>query len=188
MVLFGASKPGAIMESWRCDICGKAHGELLMDVAFQRPQLFFEVPEEERGERVWMDADTNADLCVIDGSVFLIRAFLPIPAGGEQIFRLGVWVRVDEEAFRTYHSYGWDADTPPVYGAHLESEVPGYPSTRQLGATVKLRGHQDRPVVYLDAADHPLALEQANGITMSRVHEILQRCLPELFGDSAPPN
>jgi hypothetical protein len=152
-----------------------------MDVAFERPQPLLDVPEEERAARVWIDAATNADLCVVDGVVFLIRAFLPIDVEGGRTFRFGVWVRVDEAAFRTYASCAWDAAHPPACPGRLASEVPGYPATQHLGATVRFKGPADRPVLRLDASDHPLALEQARGITVARVHEILQRCLPALF-------
>jgi len=170
------------MERWNCGICGKEHGELPMDVAFQKPEQFFDVPEAERAERVWISADSNADLCVVDGSVFLVRACLPIKVEGNRTFRFGVWVRVDEDAFKTYDSCGWDPENPPAYSGRLASEVPGYPSTVDRGATVRFAGHNDRPVIELDVTDHPLAVEQQHGITVSRVHEILERCFPTLFG------
>jgi hypothetical protein len=176
------------MERWTCAVCGKLHGDLPMDIAFQRPQQFFEVPEVDRADRIWMNAAANADFCVLDAKVFLVRAFRPIQVEGNRTFRFGVWVRVDEAAFSTYHSCARDLDNPPSYAGYLASEVPAYPKTLDLSARVQLAGHNDRPTIKLDVCDHPLVLEQQNGITLLLVHEILERCFPTLFGEQTPPN
>ncbi len=42
-------------------------------------------------------------------------------------------------------------------------------------------GRTPGPVIYLRAEDHPLAREQKSGITMARVHEILESTMPQLF-------
>ena len=60
--------------------------------------------------------------------------------------------------------------------------LPGYPDTDTLEAeALLLRGANARPVIYLRAEDHPLAREQKSGITMARVHEILESAMPPLF-------
>jgi hypothetical protein len=153
-----------------------------MDIAWNRPKHFFEVPEEERDQRVWFDADQNADLCVIDGVTFLIRGVLPIPIDdGSGSFRFGVWVLVEKPSFETYLEYRGEGNDSPSFSGLLSAEVPGYPSTYLLEADVKLRGVTERPRIRLRPSSHPLALEQLHGISPHRVHEIVHTVFPELF-------
>lgn len=152
-----------------------------MDVAYARPQQYFEIPEEERDERVWFNQETNADLCVIDGDSFLIRAYLPIPVEETAEFRHGVWVLVEEPDFRKYMTLEGDGSGEPSFEGRLSSEVPGYPSTFMLNADIQLGPTTERPMVHLKPSAHPLSAEQRQGISMARVHELVQAAFPEMF-------
>lgn len=168
--------------SWKCAFCDELHDELPMDVAYARPQQYFEVPEAERNERVWFNQDTNADLCVIDGASFLIRACLPIPVEEGAEFRQGVWVLVDKPDFLTYVALEGDGSSHPPFEGRLSSEVPGYPSTLMLRADVQLGPSTQRPLIHLKPSAHLLSTEQRQGISMGRVHELVHAAFPEMFG------
>ena len=60
----------------------------------------------------------------------------------------------------------------PFFG-WLCTSLPAYPETLHLKTMVHLRDYGIRPYVELEATDHPLAVEQRNGITMERVQEIV---------------
>jgi len=152
-----------------------------MDVAYARPQQYFEVPEAERDERVWFNQDTNADLCVIDGESFLIRACLPIPVAEGEEFRHGVWVLVDKSDFLTYVALEGDGSNQAPFEGQLSSEVPGYPSTLMLRADVQLGQSTERPMIRLKPSAHLLSAEQRQGISMGRVHELVHAAFPEKF-------
>ena len=47
-----------------------------------------------------------------------------------------------------------------------------YPDTLLLKTHVHLRGVNARPLIELEPTDHPLAVEQRNGITAARVREL----------------
>jgi hypothetical protein len=100
----------------------------------------------------------------------------------EDEFRWGVWVEVEEASFRRYLEL-WDATAPdePPFRCRLSAVLPGYPDTDTLEGDARLRGANARPVIYLRAEDHPLVREQKSGITMARVHEILESAMPQLF-------
>src|SRR6266545_2498135 len=117
------------MTKWTCALCDAEHDELPMDIAYARPQHYFEIPEDERAARVRFDNETNADVCVIDGEAFLIRCALPIPVDGGEEFRHGIWVVVEESAFRKYVTFDGDGSNEPPFEGRLASEIPGYPST-----------------------------------------------------------
>ena len=169
------------MAKWNCGICQEEHDELPMDIAYARPQHYFEIPAAERDQRALFNDETNADVCVIDGTVFLVRAFLPVPVEGGKEFRHGVWVQLDEPGFRKYATFEGDgSDEPPLEGK-LSSEVPGYPSTFLLPVEIQLGEPTQRPSVRLKPAAHLFSTEQRDGITMTRVHELVQAAVPQMF-------
>ena len=170
-----------MMAKWKCNTCGEEHDEIPMDVAYARPQHYFEIPQAERDQRASFNDETNPDVCVIDGGLFLLRAFLPVPVEGGKEFRHGVWVMVDEQDFRKYITFEGDgSDEPPLQG-RLSSEVAGYPSTFLLPVEIQLGPPTQRPSVRLKPSEHLFSTEQREGITMTRVHELVQAAFPEMF-------
>lgn len=169
------------MATWRCAVCTEEHDELPMDIAYARPQHYFEIPEAEREQRVWFNQDTNADVCVIDGDAFLIRGYLPVPVEGGSEFRHGVWVLVNESAFRKYATFEGDGSSEPRFEGRVSSEIPGYPSTFLLDAEVQLGRDTQRPSVHLKPGEHPLSTDQKEGISMARVHQLVRAALPGIF-------
>ena len=65
---------------------------------------------------------------------------------------------------------------PPSFG-WLSTSLPGYPETLHLKTMVHTREVGRRPRVELEPTDHPLAVEQRQGITWERVQEIAERML-----------
>ena len=60
----------------------------------------------------------------------------------------------------------------------LTTELPIYPvSTLSLKTNVRTRPVGERPLIELEPTDHPLAVEQREGITLARVIEIAERVL-----------
>ena len=74
----------------------------------------------------------------------------------------------------------WDAPDCPKAGPFfgwLSSALKVYPDTFNLKTHVHLRADLI-PLVELEPTDHPLAVEQRNGITVDRVVEIAEALLP----------
>ncbi|MFI0986366.1 DUF2199 domain-containing protein [Streptomyces exfoliatus] len=90
-------------------------------------------------------------------------------------FSWGVWVSLSEENFARTHDL-WDdpaREQEPPYFGWLSTELPVYPhSTLQLKTHVHTRAVGQRPLIELEPTDHPLAVEQREGITTSRVREL----------------
>jgi hypothetical protein len=104
---------------------------------------------------------------------------------GESVFSWGVWVSLSEAGFvRTgelWETEGREAE-PPMFG-WLSSELPVYtPSTLSLKTRVHTQPVGLRPWVELEPTDHPLAVEQRNGIGMSRVQEFAELLLHDPQG------
>ncbi|HEX4157709.1 MAG TPA: DUF2199 domain-containing protein, partial [Rhizomicrobium sp.] len=62
-------------------------------------------------------------------------------------------------------------DEPPKFG-WLSNNLSLYPETLSLKTNLHLRGGGIRPFIELEPTDHPLAIEQREGISIERVEEI----------------
>ncbi|MFN3153623.1 DUF2199 domain-containing protein [Bremerella sp.] len=163
-------------DGFHCQTCGEYHAELPMDFGWDQPDAYWTIPEEERAQR----CETNRDWCVIDQKEFFIRGCLEIPVvDGDGLFVWGAWCSLSEASFqRTMETWNSPSrqNEEPMFGWFC-SEVPGYPDTICLKSLVHLREVGIRPAIQLEPTDHPLAVEQREGITMDRVREIVEGIL-----------
>jgi hypothetical protein len=169
------------MFEFKCTSCGSIHQGMPTFGALA-PLHFYGIPDGERKARCVLTADD----CVIDGEWFYIRGCVEIPVHGEEEpFVYGLWASVSEESYaefqRTFHS-SRRSQVGPFFG-WLNAELALYPSTENLKTLVHLRDDGIRPYIELEPTDHPLALEQRNGISVERVGEIY--AYYEALGDKA---
>jgi len=155
---------------FRCTSCGQTH-EGMPTFGARAPLSFYEIPELERDER----CDLGSDDCVIDGSAFFVRGCIDIPVHGhDEPFSWGVWVSLSQTRYLQWIKY-FDAShrshIGPFFG-WLDAALKPYPDTINLKTHVCLRDNGIRPYIELEPTDHPLALEQRNGISPERVAEI----------------
>ena len=145
-----------------CASCGQLHRGMPTFGA-DAPLSYYEVPEADRGKRCSLGSDD----CVIDEKSFFVRGCIDIPVHGEEEqFSWGVWVSLSEASFSE-----WIAcfDEPrrsqvgPFFG-WLNAWLKPYPDTLSLKTRVHLRDNGIRPYIELEPTDHPLALEQMEGI------------------------
>jgi hypothetical protein len=68
-------------------------------------------------------------------------------------------------------------ESEPPYFGWLQAQLPLYPPTLNLKTMVHTQPVSMRPLVELEPTDHPLAVEQHQGITMKRVQEIAELVL-----------
>jgi hypothetical protein len=163
-----------MQHAWTCRCCGKQFNTIQLDMAFKAPDHWFQMPEDER-ERIGKLGD---DICSIERDIF-IRGVIEIPINGvNDHFRWGTWVSVSEESFKRVIEL-WRApvieDEAPKFG-WLCNNISIYPETLHLKTHVHLRGNNKRPSIELEPTDHPLAIEQRQGISMARVEEIVAAC------------
>jgi len=158
------------MFRFKCTSCDEWH-EGMPTFGANAPLYFYGIPDEERGKRCVLDSDT----CIVDQAHFFVRGCLEIPVHGEtDAFSWGVWVSLSQAHFAEFKAY---YDSPkrshigPFFG-WLSAELPLYPSTENLKTRAHLRDDGIRPYIELEPTDHPLAVEQRNGISVDRVAEI----------------
>lgn len=156
--------------SFKCSTCSETHHGM-PSFGAHAPLSYYEVPEQERASR----CDLSSDACVIDGKTFFVRGCLDIPVHGQpEPFSWGVWVSLSEANFLQWVAL-FDkkerAQMAPYFG-WLNAWLSPYPDTMNLKTMVHLRDDGSRPYIELEPTDHPLAVEQRDGISVERVAEI----------------
>jgi hypothetical protein len=87
-------------------------------------------------------------------------------------------VEVDEEFFLKYVGNNEDELKGSCFRAQIANEIPGYERTIGIAAEMRIGRAKDRPSVRVTDRSHTLAGEQEKGISMARVHEIVEECFP----------
>ncbi len=153
-----------------CVDCGQVHRGM-PSFGADRPLSYYVVPENERERRCIIGSDD----CVIDDQSFFIRGCLEIPVqGASEPFVWGVWVSLSDASYRQWRDrFGQSkrSHIGPFFG-WLDAWLEPYPDTINLKTQVHLRDDGIRPYIELEPTDHPLAIEQREGISVERVAEI----------------
>ncbi|MCW7471707.1 MULTISPECIES: DUF2199 domain-containing protein [Leptospira] len=153
-----------------CSCCNQTINEI-PSFAWDKPLDAYDVPDEN----VDTDIFLNSDLCVINDKWFYVRGCIEIPIIDEDDFFIwGVWVSLSETNFFEFQSI-LDKEKRSHYGPYfgwLSADLKVYPDTHNLKTRLHIRDNGIRPYIEVEQNGHPLALEQANGITKQRLGEI----------------
>ena len=123
----------------------------------------------------------TGDTCVADGHHF-VRGRLEIPIlGSHEWWSWGVWASLGEESYQRSQELWHDPERdrqPPYFGwfsTHLPTEL--YPETLHLKCAVHERPPGERPLIILEPTDHPLAIDQREGISLERARAMAETLL-----------
>jgi hypothetical protein len=160
---------------YRCAVCGGEHDDLPA-VASNAPAQYDWATEEERAANFELTTDT----CVWNNEHFFIRSVLELPfSDRDGTFSFGVWSTLSEANFKLYLD-AWDRSDRGAFETMFgwfSNQLPGYPETVGLACQVQPRSDGLRPVITLEPTNHPLAQQQAFGISFDEavryVHEHL---------------
>jgi hypothetical protein len=153
--------------SYKCQTCGGDHAEL--------PHIGSDAPDHW-SESLRDDPTSllTEDLCIIENRDFFVRGVIEIPIHDyEHEFGWGVWVSHKEENFNAYRQNSDTPDIGPFFG-WLCNRITFYSdSTINLKTMAHYRGDGLRPRIVLEPSDHPLYLQQRDGITLADAWEIV---------------
>ncbi|MEM8533350.1 MAG: DUF2199 domain-containing protein [Chloroflexota bacterium] len=136
------------------------------------PDIWLDMAEEERKTGCILDEET----CVIKGVYFFLKGNLDIPfKDSKEFFTYTVWVSLNKEHFERIVSLWGNPlrSKEPPYFAWLATRLPSYPETINLKTQVYINDIGMRPTVILEPNDHPLAVEQRQGMDRTRIEEIV---------------
>ncbi|HEX8567601.1 MAG TPA: DUF2199 domain-containing protein [Pyrinomonadaceae bacterium] len=158
-----------------CSKCGEVHDDL-PDIGFDKPDHWWDVPENEREKRIELTENT----CIIDNEHFFIRGVIEIPVHSyEHRLGFGVWISQKKENFYTYLENPDSNEIGPFFG-WLCNEI-GYndEKTLLLKTTAHFRGGNSRPLIEVESTEHPLSIDQQNGISLEKAWKIVHFYLDE---------
>ncbi len=120
------------------------------------------------------DSLLTEDLCIIEGHDFFVRGVIEIRVRDyEQEFGWGVWVSHKKENFEVYRKHFDAADIGPFFG-WLATEIDYYSEpTLNLKTRAHYRGVGLRPRIVLEPSEHPLYLQQRDGISLGDAWKIV---------------
>lgn len=163
-----------------CSVCGERH-LLSLSYNFQFPLAAGAIPKDEVEERVVL----TPDQCVIDNQDFYLRGRIPIPVHGlDEPFIWAVWAEISPKNFlRTVELWTTEGrEAEPPFAGYLNSELTLYGNTVDLELSVQTQPVGRRPHFTVIDPDHPLAIEQRDGISLERIERITEQVLhPEAF-------
>ncbi|MEV6212391.1 DUF2199 domain-containing protein [Kitasatospora sp. NPDC051914] len=163
-----------------CTCCGEQHEGPPMSYAPVAPPVW------KRRYALRRDCLLTEDLCVVKGEHFYVRGLIELPVlDAEETFSWGVWVSLSAANFDRMQQL-WDnpaREQEPPYFGWLTTELPYPEPTLLLKTHVHTQSVGSRPLIELEPTDHPLAVEQREGITMARVHEFAEMLLGSFAGD-----
>jgi hypothetical protein len=155
---------------FKCTSCDEVHVGM-PSFGAEAPLSYFAIPENEREQRCSLGSDD----CVIDGDSFFVRGCIEIDVHDEEEpLSWGVWVSLSEASFKKWVAVFDEplrSDVGPFFG-WLDAWIKPYPETMNLKTMVHLRNNGIRPYIELEPTEHPLAVEQRDGISVARVAEI----------------
>jgi hypothetical protein len=162
-----------------CTCCGKDIGDVPRGWSRPAPDYW---GNDGAGDESFLDEE----LCYIDvpsagEQHFFIRGNLEIPVhgDGEDSLVYTVWTSLSPGNFRRAVERWTDPERvqePPYFG-WLSTRLPGYPETLSLKTHVHTREPGRRPLIELEPTDHPLAVEQREGVPLHRLAEIAELCV-----------
>jgi len=166
---------GEKVMKWRCQICGVEHSDFPICFGIEAPWRAL-VAESEFGRRV----ELNADQCVVDSQSFFIRGHIQIPIHEyPEPLLFSVWSSLSEKSF-CHMCDRWEspdrASDPPYFG-WLCSSIHVYPNTIHLKLSVQSRSPGIIPLFTVEPTEHPLAVDQQNGISLKRWYELAHQLL-----------
>jgi len=161
-----------------CAACGQEHDTDKISFGADAPVIWHLITENER--RASMLAGEQCEITSKEGRSYYIRACLEIPIkGAPEKFLWTVWCSLSEKNYRDMGAH-WQnpqrANLPP-HPAWLCTRIPGYPDAAGLKAKLRQREPGLRPLVELEPADHPLSVDQREGIDPARLQQIITKLL-----------
>lgn len=162
--------------SFVCRSCDETHDGVPLVWGPDAPTLYQQLSAKERADRAFL----STDQCIVDDEHHFMRAELTIPIiGSELSFVWLVWVSQSHDNFfklaDQWEMTGRETE-PPTFG-WLSSSLPLYPETLNMKTMLHQRQVGIRPYVEIEPSEHPLAVEQKNGITMQTAEDYAARLL-----------
>ncbi len=158
-------------ETYVCFRCGETHPGPPLSYGASAPYSYQQLSWFSKRLRARLTSDT----CTIGRRHFFIVGNIVCPIiGRNAAFSWTVWVSLSARNFERSLDL-WDVqgrESEPPYFGWLNTLLPGYPDTLNLKTSVHTQPVGARPLIELEATDHPLSIDQRGGMSWERVNQI----------------
>jgi hypothetical protein len=145
-----------------CSVCGKDHPVDDIEKTFRLPDVVFQIPEDERENRV----KVNSNFCALDDSRVFVRGLIPVPVKGkDEPYCWGVWAEVAWDTYSQLYNT-WDDDDCSMFEdlkGLVANALPTYEDTIDLPVRI-VRQPDTRPFFFV-IRNHSLKQDQEEGIS-----------------------
>ena len=161
---------------FKCNCCGKIYDNIPLTFGNDYPAFYNSIPKNEIKNRI----EYQKSLCVIDEKYFFHRVRLEIPIlDYSENLNFDIWTTISEDNFIKRND-DWNnperINNEPYFG-RLENEIPTYSDTFHLETTSRESEIGLIPKLEIIDKNHPLYLDQQNGITLEKAQKIVQQIL-----------
>ena len=159
-----------------CSSCGQKHSGLF-ELAYGGPAQWIGEEKKQPNSAIrTFDNVLTEDFCILNGKDFFVRAilYLPIIGSDRESFGIGCWVTLSKSNFGIYRDtfHTDDQGTLGPWFGWFSNHLKGYPETLSLKCQVHPQSGRQRPHIEVEPIDHPLAVEQREGITFDRILDL----------------
>jgi hypothetical protein len=155
---------------WKCRHCGQAHDDMPVCFGIEAPWRAL-----VSGEVFHSRVELSDSWCVVGDEHFFVRGHIEIPIINHATpLTFSVWSSLSEENFNRRQDRWNDpdrGDDPPNFG-WLCSPIRPYDPVLHLPLLVQDREPGMVPLFTVTQIDHPLAIDQNNGITIAQWHKM----------------
>jgi hypothetical protein len=150
-----------------------------MDIAAWCPDPWPHAESYEPNSAVRLDGDfLSEDFCVLNGEHFFVRSVLEIPVDGlESPWGFGCWSTLSRANFEKYLA-GFDDgrhdDSGPWFGWLSNRLKIYFEDAQPIAVDVFPQSNRQRPKLFVQDRDHPLAIAQRYGITAEAMLTLLR--------------
>ena len=178
MKLFQFFNPKRKKFSYECSCCGQVYDEMPLCFGGEYPDYYFSVPPEERATSI----ELTESLCVVDQEHFFQRGRITILIHDHsENLIFNVWTSISKENFTLRNSMWNDPErvhNKPYFG-WLQTLVPTYGNTLSLKTQAREQEIGLIPSIEIIEEDHPLTLDQRNGISFETATKKVEAILRE---------
>jgi hypothetical protein len=159
-------------DTFKCSTCGQVHDGVPLSFAADFPDTYANMSREDRDARCII----GSDQCIIDQKLFFVRGCLEIPiTGSDDLFLWGLWASIREGVYdqisESWELVGREKSRGPFKG-RMANSLSVYPETLNLKLEIIVQPVGTRPLLHLEEAGHPPAIEQRSGISRARAFEL----------------
>jgi hypothetical protein len=162
--------------SYKCSCCGQIYDEVPLCFGSDCPSYYYSIPSNELDVRV----ELKESLCVIDKEHFFHRGRLTIPIidhSDNLVFNVWTSISADNFAIRMDLWNDTNRINQEPYFGWLQTIVPTYGDTLNLKAIAIEQEAGKIPEIKMIEENHPLTLDQENGISYKKTLEIVDKIL-----------